>query len=99
MSDNQESLLNDKKNKTTYPKNFSNRVEKVIDSLKLPEGTNKELINAIDAMEKKTISSHEFSEYEDRYQIFAIISLIFFIASTMFPTKKMKDDIWRGRIV
>ena len=61
--------------------------------------TNKELINAIDAMDKKTISSHEFSEYEDRYQIFAIISLIFFIASIMFPTKKMKDDIWRGRIV
>lgn len=57
------------------------------------------LIQAIDSMEKKTISTHEFSEFEDRYQVFAIISLLFFIIGFMFPTKKMQKDTWRGRIV
>ena len=57
------------------------------------------LIHAIDSMEKKTISTHEFSEFEDRYQVFAIISLLFFIIGFMFPTKKIQKDTWRGRIV
>ena len=57
------------------------------------------LIQAINSMEKKTISTHEFSEFEDRYQIFAIISLLFFVIGFMFPTKKMQKDTWRGRIV
>jgi Ca-activated chloride channel family protein len=57
------------------------------------------LIQAIDSMEKKTISTHEFLEFEDRYQIFAIISLLFFIIGFMFPTKKKQKDTWRGRIV
>ena len=34
-------------------------------------------------MEKKTISTHEFSEYEDRYQVFGLISLIL-LQSHMF---------------
>ena len=41
----------------------------------------------IDAMEKKTISTHEFSEYEDRYQVFAILSLSFLIIGFAFPTR------------
>ena len=38
-------------------------------------------------MEKKTISTHEFSEYEDRYQLVGLISLILFMTSFIYPTK------------
>ena len=38
-----------------------------------------EIASAIETMEKKTISTHEFSEYEDRYQVFAFLSICFFL--------------------
>ncbi len=43
--------------------------------------------NGINKMEKKTISTHEFSEYEDRYQLVGLISLILFMTSFIYPTK------------
>jgi len=46
--------------------------------------------NGIDSMEKKTISTHEFSEYEDRYQVFGLISLIFITISYVYPTINRK---------
>ena len=47
-----------------------------------------EILNFIDNMEKKTISMHEFSEYEDRYQIFSIIAMTSLIISFIFPTRQ-----------
>ena len=44
--------------------------------------------NGIKLMEKKTISTHEFSEYEDRYQLFGILSFGLMLASFVFPTKR-----------
>ena len=41
----------------------------------------------IKLMEKKTISTHEFSEYDDRYQFFGFISFAFLMISFAFPTK------------
>ena len=49
-----------------------------------------DLNNAIDAMEKRKINSHEYSEYEDRYQPLTVFSFIFFILSFLLPTRKMK---------
>jgi len=46
-----------------------------------------EIEKGIKKMEKKTISTHEFSEYEDRYQLFSLISLILIIISFICPTK------------
>ena len=43
--------------------------------------------NGINKMEKKIISTHEFSEYDDRYQLIGLISLIFIIGSYVYPTK------------
>jgi hypothetical protein len=43
-------------------------------------------------MEKKTISTHEFSEYEDQFQVFGIISLSLFISAILIPTKKKTSD-------
>ena len=55
--------------------------------------SSKKLLEAIDRMEKKTFSTQEYSEYEDRYQIFAIFSLIFAVIAFVIPTnRKLKDD-------
>ena len=49
------------------------------------------ILDAIDNLEKKIISTHKFVEYEDRYQIFSIISLFFFLVHIVLPTKKLKN--------
>ncbi|MBU0528466.1 VWA domain-containing protein [bacterium] len=46
------------------------------------------LLETISKMEKKTFSSHEYAEYEDRYQIFAIFSLFFAVSAFIIPTKR-----------
>ena len=51
------------------------------------------LLNEINAMEKKTISSHEYAEFEDRYQIIAIFSLIFAIIAFVIPTKRKYKEL------
>ena len=48
-----------------------------------------DLSNAIDAMEKRRINSHEYSEYEDRYQPLALFSFILLMVSFLLPTRKM----------
>jgi len=50
--------------------------------------SHKEIAAAIENMEKKTISTHEFSEYEDRYQLIAISSLFCFFIGFVIPTRK-----------
>ena len=50
-----------------------------------------EIVKGIKQMEKKTISTHEFSEYEDRYQLFSFISLILIIAAFITPTRNEKS--------
>ena len=48
----------------------------------------REIAAAIENMEKKTISTHEFSEYEDRYQIIALASLLCYFIGFVISTKK-----------
>jgi len=48
------------------------------------------LIKKLNKCEKKTISTHEFSEYEDRYQLFSFISLILIMAAFITPTRNEK---------
>ncbi|MFL3007198.1 MAG: VWA domain-containing protein [Candidatus Neomarinimicrobiota bacterium] len=43
--------------------------------------------NGINKMEKKIISTHEFSEYDDRYQLIGLISLFLILLSFIYPTK------------
>ena len=44
--------------------------------------------NGINKMEKKIISTHEYAEYDDQYQLIGLISLIFFLLSFSYPTKE-----------
>ena len=46
------------------------------------------ITNSINQMEKKTISTHEFSEYEDQYQLFGVMALSMFLVAFFIPTKK-----------
>lgn len=59
----------------------------------------KELITAIDSMEKRTIESHVYAEYEDRYQTFAFLSMISLVISLALPTRKKEISTWRGQNV
>ena len=49
--------------------------------------THEDIALAIENMEKKTISTHEFSEYEDRYQSFALLAFGFLIWGFVIPTR------------
>tara|TARA_A100001011_G_scaffold385517_1_gene459636 strand:+ start:709 stop:1716 length:1008 start_codon:yes stop_codon:yes gene_type:complete len=50
--------------------------------------THLQIISAIDRMDKKIISSHEYFEYEDQYQIFLFFSFVFFLLGFTYPTLK-----------
>ena len=57
------------------------------------------IIMAIDSMEKRTLKSHIYSEYEDRYQSFAILSMGLMVVGMLMPTRAKQNDRWRGRFV
>jgi len=61
--------------------------------------THRDLIKAINQMEKRTISTHEFSEYEDRYHIFGLIAFFLLAVGFIYPTKRIVSDEWKGRFV
>jgi hypothetical protein len=50
-------------------------------------------------MEKRTLKSNVYSEYEDRYQSFAILSVSLMLAGILMPTRNKKQEEWRGRFV
>jgi len=50
-----------------------------------------DLSDAIDSMEKRTINSHEYSEYEERFQPLVLCSLVFFIISFLLPNRLNRD--------
>ena len=60
------------------------------------EAKYKEIMQAVDNMEKRSIQTHIYSEFEDRYQSFATISLLLLIAGMVLPTRitkiESKDD-------
>ena len=45
------------------------------------------IINAIDSMEKRTLKSNVYSEYEDRYQSFALVAFCFLVVGFVMPTR------------
>ena len=57
------------------------------------------IMNAIDSMEKRTLKSNVYSEYEDRYQSFGILSVCLMMVGMLMPTRNKKQEEWRGRFV
>ena len=58
------------------------------------QDTYKEIAGAIANMEKKTISTHEFSEYEDRYQSFALVAFCFLVVGCQHGQRLNHDSIF-----
>ena len=52
----------------------------------------KMITDSINQMEKKSISTHEFSEYEDQYQLFGVIALSMFLVAFFIPTKNITSS-------
>ena len=59
----------------------------------------RELLADINSMEKRTIKTHEYSQFEDRYQLFTVFALLFFFTAFIMPTRRKQEETWRGRIV
>ena len=55
------------------------------------------LLNAINKMDTREFKSHVFSQYEDRYQVFLIISLLLLLTEFLIPTRTGKEMVWEGR--
>jgi Ca-activated chloride channel family protein len=49
-----------------------------------------EIYDEIDAMEKKELTSRQFAQYEDRFQIFIALALIILIIETFIPVRSKK---------
>ena len=55
------------------------------------------ILKEIANMDKREIKSHVFSEYEDRYQLFLFIGLIFLVIEFLIPTRTKREMTWKGR--
>ena len=58
-----------------------------------------DIYDEISGMEEKELTSKQFSQYEDRFQIFLILGLISIILELLIPEKKHFKKEWRGRFV
>ena len=55
--------------------------------------THLDIAGSIDDMEKKTISTHVYSEFEDRYQPVAFLAMLLLIAGFVIPTRPVNRDV------
>jgi Ca-activated chloride channel family protein len=55
------------------------------------------IIDEISEMENRELKSHVFSQYEDRFQVFLIISLILFLVEFFLSTRTKEEMMWEGR--
>ena len=56
-----------------------------------------DIYKEISQLEKKELMSKQFSQYEDRFQIFLILGLIVILAEIFIPERKRIRSEWRGR--
>ena len=54
--------------------------------------THIDIAKSIESMEKRTISSHEYSEYEERYQSVAFLALFCLVGSLIIPTRLINKN-------
>ncbi|MAG21432.1 MAG: VWA domain-containing protein [Candidatus Marinimicrobia bacterium] len=62
-------------------------------------GSMEDVLEMIHAMEKRTLKTHEYSQFEDRYQIFLACALVLFTGILFIPSRKKGSPEWRGRFV
>lgn len=59
----------------------------------------REILADINSMEKRTINTHEYAQFENRYQMFTFSALVFLLIAFILPTRRKQEETWRGRIV
>lgn len=57
----------------------------------------KDLLTDIQAMEKRTLKSHEFAQFEDRYQFFALPALLLLLLELLLPGGRPEAPRVRSR--
>ena len=62
-------------------------------------GSMDDVMNVVQAMEKKTLKTHEYSQFEDRYELFLACAFFLFAADFFMPTRRKGEEEWRGRFV
>jgi Ca-activated chloride channel family protein len=58
-----------------------------------------DVYDEISRLEKKELVSKQFSQYEDRFQIFLALGLLFLLTEILIPERKKSKHEWRGRFV
>ncbi|MFQ6673971.1 MAG: VWA domain-containing protein [Fidelibacterota bacterium] len=58
-----------------------------------------EIVKAIGGMDKRTLNTHEYSQFEDRYHLFAAWAFLFFLGEVFIPGGRKRYRVWRGRFV
>jgi Ca-activated chloride channel family protein len=58
-----------------------------------------EIYEEISQLEKKELVSKQFSQYEDRFQIFLVLGLLILMLEIFIPERKKVRSEWRGRFV
>ena len=58
-----------------------------------------EIYSDISQLEKKELVSKQFSQYEDRFQIFLALGMLMVLLEIMIPERKKVKREWRGRFV
>jgi Ca-activated chloride channel family protein len=58
-----------------------------------------EIYDEITSLEKKELVSKQFSQYEDRFQIFLAIGFLLLVAEILIPERRKVKAEWQGRFV
>jgi len=58
-----------------------------------------EIYAEVAQLEKKELVSKQFSQYEDRFQIFLALGMLLLLAEILIPERKKVKREWRGRFV
>ncbi len=53
----------------------------------------KKIYAEINKMDKKELKAKQFTQYEDRYQYFVVLALLFFLLETVLPERKLTGSV------
>lgn len=56
-----------------------------------------DLLKPIEAVEKRTLKTHQYSQFEDRYQTVAVLAVVLLVTDFFLPPGRKREEVWRGR--
>lgn len=62
-------------------------------------GSMDDVFSVIEKMEKRTIKTHDYSQFEDRYELFLACAFLLLLADFVTPTRRKIQKKWKGRFV